>query len=138
MKSVVNVKDIYGDISDKNRHIYLGDNGLHIRDIEIEANLPEPVEIGHVSDLHFNYCNQQDLDEISRIDGEFIYEMEKALAQKKALAGKLARISTVCDVLIPSFSKNSSRTADTPRFKSFNDKEFFNSVSSFMEQIKNV
>ncbi|MBE5770300.1 MAG: hypothetical protein E7336_02880 [Clostridiales bacterium] len=63
MKSVVNVKDIYGDISDKNRHIYLGDNGLHIRDIEIEANLPEPVEIGHVSDLHFNYCNQQDLDE---------------------------------------------------------------------------
>lgn len=82
--------------------------------------------------------NEKYKDEISRIDSEFICEIEKTLAQKKALANELARISMICDVLIPSFRKNSSRAADTPRFKNFNDKEFFNSVSSFMEQIKSV
>ena len=82
--------------------------------------------------------NEKYQDEILRIDNDFKREMENSLAQKKALAGKLSRISMICDVLIPSFRKNSSRAADTPRFKNFNDTEFFNSVSSFMEQIKNV
>ncbi len=82
--------------------------------------------------------NEKYRDEILKIDNDFKREMENSLAQKKALANELARISTICDVLIPSFSKNSSRAADTPRFKNFNDKEFFNSISSFMEQIKNV
>ena len=82
--------------------------------------------------------NEKYRDEISRIDSEFNCEIEKALKQKKALANELSKISTICDVLIPSFSKTSSHAADTPRFKNFNDKEFFNSVSAFMEQIKNV
>ena len=82
--------------------------------------------------------NEKYRDEISRIDSEFNCEIEKAFEQKKALANELSKISTICDVLIPAFRKNSSRAADTPRFKSFNDKEFFNSVSSFMEQIKSV
>ena len=82
--------------------------------------------------------NDKYRNEILRIDNYFKREMENSLAQKKALANELARISMICDVLIPSFSKNSSRAADTPRFKSFNDKEFFNSVSAFMEQIKSV
>ena len=82
--------------------------------------------------------NEKYQDEISIIDSEFNREIEKALEQKKVLANELARISTICDVLIPSFRKNSSRAADTPRFQNFNDKEFFNSVSSFMEQMKSV
>ena len=82
--------------------------------------------------------NEKYQDEISIIDSEFNREIEKALEQKKVLANELARISTICDVLIPSFRKNSSRAADTPRFQNFNDKEFFNSVSAFMEQIKSV
>ena len=82
--------------------------------------------------------NEKYRDKISRIDSEFNCEIEKAFEQKKALANELSKISTICDVLIPAFRKNSSRAADTPRFKSFNDKEFFNSVSSFMEQIKNI
>ena len=82
--------------------------------------------------------NEKYRNEILRIDNYFKREMENSLAQKKVLANELARISMICDVLIPSFSRNSSRAADTPRFKSFNDKEFFNSVSAFMEQIKSV
>ena len=82
--------------------------------------------------------NEKYRDEISRIDSEFNCEIEKAFEQKKVLANELSKISTICDVLIPSFRINSSRAADTPRFKSFNDKEFFNSVSSFMEQIKSI
>ena len=82
--------------------------------------------------------NEKYQDEISIIDSEFNREIEKALEQKKVLANELSKISTICDVLIPTFRKNSSRAADTPRFQNFNDKEFFNSVSAFMEQIKSV
>ncbi|MBO5715713.1 MAG: hypothetical protein J6S23_04905 [Clostridia bacterium] len=82
--------------------------------------------------------NEKYQDEILRIDNDFKCEIEKALEQKKELSNELSRISTICDVLIPTFSKKSSRAADTPRFKRFNDKEFFAAVSSFMEQIKNI
>lgn len=43
--------------------IYRTDNGLHIRDVIINANLGVDVLIGHLSDIHYNYCNAQDFDE---------------------------------------------------------------------------
>lgn len=57
-----NAKDIYvsGDRADR---IWLAENDLHIRDIVIDAGLDLEVRIGHLSDIHFNYCNLQDFDE---------------------------------------------------------------------------
>ena len=82
--------------------------------------------------------NEKYQDEILHIDNEFKATLEKTVEQKKALANELSQISTICDELIPSFFKRSSQAADTPRFKNFNDAKFFNSVSSFMEQIKSI
>ena len=82
--------------------------------------------------------NEQYQDEILRIDNEFKCEIEKALEQKTSLANELARISTICDDLIPDFFEKSSHAADSPKFKNFNDKKFFSTVSAFVEQIKNI
>ena len=62
MKTVKHIQDIY--ISKDNKdNIYLAENGLYIRDVEIDAGLGEEVLIGHLSDIHLNYCNQRDFDE---------------------------------------------------------------------------
>ncbi|MBQ7900748.1 MAG: metallophosphoesterase [Clostridia bacterium] len=60
MKHVEHVNDIYTSESD---NIYLADNGLYIRDVCIGADIDDEVVIGHISDIHLNYCNQQDFDE---------------------------------------------------------------------------
>ena len=77
-------------------------------------------------------------DEILRIDNEYKCEIEKAIEQKKLLTTELARISTICDELVPDFFEKSSHAADSPKFKNFNDKKFFSTVSAFVEQIKNI
>ena len=82
--------------------------------------------------------NEKYQDDILRIDNDFQCEIKKALEQKKVLSNEISRISKICDELIPSFSKTSSNAADSPRFKGFNDKEFFAAVSSFMEQVKSI
>ncbi len=46
-----------------NDTLYCIENGLHVRDVTIDSGLGEEVCIGHVSDLHFNYCNEQDMAE---------------------------------------------------------------------------
>lgn len=43
--------------------LYSIDNGLHIRDIVIDAGIGQEVVIGHLSDIHYNYCNRRDFDE---------------------------------------------------------------------------
>ena len=76
--------------------------------------------------------------EISRIDAEFFSEISMISDNKKAFAKELARISTICDVLIPEFFEKSSLAAGAPRFKNFNNREFFSIVASFIEKVKNV
>ncbi len=63
MKNLGFVKDIVGTKDDINKHIYEAENGVYVRDIEIEADGGEEVSIGVVGDLHFNYCNEKDLEE---------------------------------------------------------------------------
>lgn len=47
----------------KNDEIYVAENGLYVRDVVIDAGIGEEVFIGHISDVHLNYCNKQDFDE---------------------------------------------------------------------------
>lgn len=82
--------------------------------------------------------NEKYKDEIFKIDNEFNNEINKLIEKKQLLANELARISKICDKLIPDFFATSSHAADSPKFKNFNDKEFFAAVSMFIEQIKNV
>lgn len=82
--------------------------------------------------------NEKYLNEIQAIDNDFDNEINKIVAQKESLVNELSRISTICDELIPLFFEKSSHAADTPKFKNFNDKEFFSTVSAFVEQVKNV
>lgn len=62
MKSAVNAKTIYTS-ADNRDTLYLADNGLHIRDVVIDAGIEQEVVIGHLSDIHYNYCNLRDFDE---------------------------------------------------------------------------
>ena len=64
MKAVQPVHVIY---QDERQCIYEIENGLHVRDVVIEAGIGEPVYIGHLSDLHYNYCNQQDFQEANPV-----------------------------------------------------------------------
>ena len=82
--------------------------------------------------------NEKYRDDILRIDNEFNNEINKIIEQKQSLANELSRISRICDELVPDFSQKSSRAADSPKFKDFNDKEFFAAVSIFIEQIKSI
>ena len=59
MKNVKIIKEIAQCDGGKDR-VYVADNGLCIRDVVIEAGIGEEIFIGHLSDLHFNYCNQED------------------------------------------------------------------------------
>lgn len=43
--------------------INLIDNGMYIRDVVLNLGLDKEIVIGHISDLHFNYCNEQDFTE---------------------------------------------------------------------------
>lgn len=47
----------------ENDVIYISENGLYVRDVVIDAGIGEEVCIGHISDIHLNYCNKQDFDE---------------------------------------------------------------------------
>ena len=62
MKHIAVDKTVF---SAKNRQdtLYLTHNGLHIRDVVIEAGAGQEVLIGHLSDIHYNYCNFRDFDE---------------------------------------------------------------------------
>lgn len=62
MKQENRVKIIYA-ADDRWDELYLVENGLYIRDVVLDIGLGQEVVIGHLSDLHYNYCDQQDLDE---------------------------------------------------------------------------
>ena len=62
MKHIAPEKVVF---SSRNRQdtLYLAPNGLHIRDVVIDAGIGGEVLIGHLSDIHYNYCSFQDFDE---------------------------------------------------------------------------
>jgi hypothetical protein len=82
--------------------------------------------------------NKKYANEIIKIDNEFSFEISKIAAHKNTLSHALSKISIICDELVPTFFQNSSQAADSPKFKNFNDNTFFISLSSFIEQMKNV
>lgn len=57
---------VYEDIVIKrcdSDYLVRASNGVHIRHVVIDAGIGQEIIIGHLSDIHYNYCNQQDLDE---------------------------------------------------------------------------
>ena len=60
MKQLEVAKEIH---KGKEGHLYVEKGGLNIWDVTIDAGCDEEVYIGLISDVHLNYCNQQDMDE---------------------------------------------------------------------------
>ncbi len=56
------IENIY-KADDRKDEIYKIENGMYIRDVELNLGIGEEIIIGHISDLHFNYCNQKDFEE---------------------------------------------------------------------------
>lgn len=53
--------DVKGSAADKTGWIYKLENGLMVREAEIDSGRGgDPVEIVQISDMHFNYCNEKD------------------------------------------------------------------------------
>lgn len=81
MKTVEHVKDLY---KGKNSILYTIENGLTVHDVTIDAGIGEEIYIGHISDLHYNYCNQQDFDEANPVVMS-TYENRKWLANGESV-----------------------------------------------------
>ncbi|MBR5445923.1 MAG: hypothetical protein IKV57_07365 [Clostridia bacterium] len=62
MKTAAHLQDIYRN-EDGSDILYTIEEGVYVRDVVIRAGLEEEICIGHLSDIHFNACNQQDFDE---------------------------------------------------------------------------
>ena len=60
MKTTDKVKEIYSSAND---NIYFNSEGLCIRDVTLDLGVGEEIMIGQLSDIHFNYCNEQDFSE---------------------------------------------------------------------------
>lgn len=86
MKPAVNKNTVF---SAENRHdiLYLTDNGLHIRDVVIEAGIGQEIMIGLLSDIHYNYCNAQDLEEADPV-------LMSTLEHRRWLAGGASVLMT--------------------------------------------
>ncbi len=54
----------YLDKTGKIGNIFVDDEfGITVHDVVLDLGIGEEITVGHVSDLHYNYCNQQDFDE---------------------------------------------------------------------------
>lgn len=62
MKHIIR-KNIVFSAQNRPDTLYLAPNGLHIRDVIIDAGIGDAVLVGHLADIHYNYCNCQDIDE---------------------------------------------------------------------------
>ena len=56
------VKNIYKSKNGTD-DINIIDNGMYIRDVLLDLDIGRKIVIGHISDLHFNHCNEQDFAE---------------------------------------------------------------------------
>ncbi len=57
------VRDVVGSPSDRKTYIYELENGVMARDAVIEAGIGKEIKIGACADLHFNLCNEKDMEE---------------------------------------------------------------------------
>ena len=67
MRALNVIQEVYTDPTGKAGNIYIIENGLHVRDVYIHAGIGKEITIGHTSDLHFNYCNEQDMAEANPV-----------------------------------------------------------------------
>lgn len=57
------IKQIVYQSPDNSHRIYMADNSVYLWDVTIDAGVGEEVYIAHLSDIHYNYCNEQDFAE---------------------------------------------------------------------------
>ena len=62
MKQISALETLYTSETSKST-LYRGANGLLIWDVFMDLGLDREILIGHLSDIHYNYCNLQDFDE---------------------------------------------------------------------------
>lgn len=75
--------------------------------------------------------------EIEIIDGQFKDSIEFVNEYKKDLLKLINRIELICD-FTSEFIQKSSKASDEPKFKRFDAYDFFWSVESFIEKLKNI
>ena len=75
----------------KNDTIYQTDGGVYVRDVLIDAGIGQEVFIGHLSDIHLNRCNEEDMrkadpvlmsthkNRIWNANGETVMHLKRAL-----------------------------------------------------------
>ncbi len=59
MRKTERAKDVY-EYAGGGDCIYVTPEGLYVRDVTLDLDMGEEIMIGQLSDIHFNYCNQQD------------------------------------------------------------------------------
>ena len=64
MKELVVKKMRYVDPSGKKGNIFIDEEfGITVHDVILELGIGEEITVGHISDIHYNYCNQEDFEE---------------------------------------------------------------------------
>lgn len=98
-----NFRDMVGTADDPNHHIYTYVGGPYIRDVNIKGNKPgtDPVEIIHVTDIHFNKMNEKDFEEANPVLMS-TYEHRKWLANGASIpyARSVINYSRYADQLV--------------------------------------
>ena len=94
MKYPKHITEIY---SEANNKMYTIENGLTVWDVTLDAGIGEEITIGHVSDLHYNYCNQQDFDKADPVLMS-TYENRKWLANGESVPNNRRCLEFLDDV----------------------------------------
>lgn len=89
LKTECNKSDVVGSSEEPKLWIYTNEDGIMVREAEFDSGLGgDPVTIVQVSDMHFNYCNQEDLDENDPVLMS-TYENRKWLADGSSVANAI-------------------------------------------------
>ena len=73
-----------------------------------------------------------------RLDAEFLAAIENLTQIRAHYVARLEALSNISDRIIPEFFSAATKYADAPKFKDFNDREFFAQIRAFIEKIKAI
>ena len=101
MKDLGFVRNVVGTAEDKNHHVYEAKDSILVRDIEIDAGIGKEITIGVVSDLHFNYCNEEDFKEANPVVmSSYEHRVWRAGGDSVPTARKCLEAISDCDQII--------------------------------------
>lgn len=77
-------------------------------------------------------------EQIKNIECELLLSISRLENEKREISDFVYKIDCVCDNIIPEFFENSKIAIDSPKFKNFNQKNFFKSINILSTKIKNL